>query len=94
MFDVAFVLFAFIALILLIMASPLQIKARNTGVLLNMAWLWISTFFYLVNAIIWRNHSENVAPVWCDISESASLDYHSNPRRQSPDWHVDRHHGL
>jgi pheromone a factor receptor len=62
----------FIALILLLSAAPSHVRARNTGTLLYIFWVGIGTLVVLINKIVWRDHTLNIAPVWCDICPSIS----------------------
>lgn len=51
---------------------PILIKLRhtwNTGVHFLAIWVSAESFALGVNAIIWSDNTNDVAPVWCDISE-------------------------
>ncbi|KAH8108401.1 GPCR fungal pheromone mating factor [Phellopilus nigrolimitatus] len=40
----------------------------NTGVWMYAVWVSLSCLAHAVNAIVWRDNADVVAPVWCDIS--------------------------
>jgi len=56
-----------LGLVLLAMAAPSHIKARNTGTMLYIFWVFLANLLVLINRIIWNDHVRNIAPVWCDI---------------------------
>lgn len=58
-----------IAIILLLLASSGQWRARNLGTLLNIGWTLLGNLSFFLNSLIWRDHSDNTAPVFCDICE-------------------------
>lgn len=58
-----------LALVLLLLLLPAQWRARNTGTLINIAWLFAGNLIWFVNSIAWRDTIDNPAPVWCDICE-------------------------
>ena len=45
-------------------------QAWNVGVCSFASWLVIGTLGVAINAIIWPDNVDNVAPAWCDLSES------------------------
>jgi hypothetical protein len=57
------------AVVLLLLASSAQWRARNIGTLLNIGWTLVGNLSFLLNTTIWRDHSKNIAPVFCDICE-------------------------
>jgi pheromone a factor receptor len=57
------------ALVLLLLAGYTQWGARNLGTLLNIGWLLAGNLIFLVNAVVWRDTYDDIAPVWCDICE-------------------------
>jgi pheromone a factor receptor len=67
--QLAFAFFSAISIILVILPSPWHWKSRNIGTLLYIGWVLLANLVYLVNSIVWWSSAENVAPVWCDISE-------------------------
>lgn len=69
MHDVALVLFAAFALVLLLLPLPIHLRARNTSTLFNMAWLFIGNLNLLINSATWWENVDNKAPVFCDICE-------------------------
>lgn len=40
----------------------------NTGVWMLALWLLVESFMLGVNTIVWADTSDDLAPVWCDIS--------------------------
>jgi hypothetical protein len=60
-------IFTAIALVLLALAAPSHLRARNTGTMLYICWVF-GNLFILINRIIWHDHIRNIAPAWCDIS--------------------------
>ncbi|KAJ3486038.1 hypothetical protein NLI96_g4535 [Meripilus lineatus] len=45
-----------------------QIRAWNVGCFLFGFWTGTTSFVQFINFIVWRNTSQNLAPVWCEIS--------------------------
>jgi len=56
-----------IATVLMILASAAQWRARNLGTLLNIGWILVGNLNFFINSVIWRDHFEDTAPVFCDI---------------------------
>ena len=50
--------------------SKSMFQAWNVGVCSFASWLIIGTLGVAINAIIWPDNVDNVAPAWCDLSES------------------------
>jgi hypothetical protein len=71
MHDLVFIIYAFIALFLLLLASPPHFRSGNIGACILVVWVFIGSLGFLVNAIVWWDNVETNAPVWCDICESA-----------------------
>lgn len=46
-------------------------RSWNTGVYAFVLWLFLSSFSFAVNTIIWSSDVEDKAPVWCDICKFA-----------------------
>ena len=44
--------------------------AWNVGCVLYIFWMGGQCLLQFINMMIWRDNAINVAPVWCDISES------------------------
>ena len=59
-----------LALVLITISAPPHFRARNTGTILYIFWIFTTNLIFLINRIIWHDHVRNVAPIWCDISES------------------------
>ena len=49
---------------------PWKIRSNSVGICSYIIWVSSLCFICAINAIIWKNHSLDVAPVWCDISKS------------------------
>lgn len=64
-----FTLFSGIGLFLILLPLPLQWRARNISILLNLAWIFAAGFVFFLNSILWWQRYDIFAPVWCDISE-------------------------
>ena len=47
-------------------------SVSNIGCVLYIFWVGTQNLIQGVDTIIWRNNAENVAPVYCDISEHAA----------------------
>ena len=58
------------SLVLLALAAPAHFRARNTGSILYICWAALGNLVFLVNKLVWSDHVRNIAPIWCDISES------------------------
>ncbi len=59
---------AFIAAFSLLFPLPWHWRARNVATLCIIGWFFVMNIIFAVNAIIWANNVDIVAPVWCDIS--------------------------
>lgn len=62
---------------------PVFIKFRrswNTGVCMLAIWASAESFSTGVNSIVWSDNVNDVAPVWCDISEHCSTVITSSSR--------------
>ena len=69
MHDLLFIVYAFLALGLLVLASPPHFRSANIGACLLVVWCFIGTLGFLVNAITWWDNVDDHAPVWCDICQ-------------------------
>lgn len=70
MHDLVFIIYAAVALVLLLVASPPHFKSGNVGACILVTWAFIGCLGFFVNAIVWWDNVEDHAPVWCDICES------------------------
>lgn len=67
-------IFNFLACILVLASiSQSMLQTWNVGVCSLAIWVMITGFTVAVNAIIWADNVENVAPLWCDIGECFQL---------------------
>ncbi|WVQ68945.1 uncharacterized protein L199_007154 [Kwoniella botswanensis] len=73
MHDASIIFFAGLCSFLVILPLPLQWRARNSGTILLITWLFIGNILSFVNGLTWWDSIENVAPVWCDISTKLSV---------------------
>ncbi|WVQ97782.1 hypothetical protein IAU59_004896 [Kwoniella sp. CBS 9459] len=67
MHDASLIVFTGIGLLLVLLPLPLQWRARNSGTLLLITWLFIGNLVIFVNCIAWWDSYSNPSPVWCDI---------------------------
>ena len=64
-----------IATVLMMLASAAQWRARNLGTLLNIGWILVGNLNFFLNSVIWRDHYDDTAPVFCDICEFSRTAY-------------------
>ena len=57
---------------LLIILPMLTCMTYSTGICAFAGWAVLFGFGQGVNSIIWKDNTNDVAPVWCDLSESPS----------------------
>ncbi|KAJ1300850.1 hypothetical protein OPQ81_002490 [Rhizoctonia solani] len=62
-----------LALVLLLLALPTHMRARNSGTLLYIGWSFFATLFIFVNSLVWSGNISDPAPVWCDISAKIAI---------------------
>lgn len=62
----------FIACVLVVVPLFHMVTTRfwNTGVYLFALWVFLTSFSFAVNTIVWSNDVKDRAPVWCDICEA------------------------
>jgi pheromone a factor receptor len=60
-----------IATVLMLLASAAQWRARNLGTLFNIGWILLGNLNFFLNSVIWRDHFDDTAPVFCDICKSS-----------------------
>ena len=58
------------ALVLLALAAPSHFSKRNIGTILYICWVFLGNLITLINKLVWPDHVRNLAPVWCEISQS------------------------
>lgn len=56
-------------LLVLASVSKNMFQSWNVGACSLAIWVAYESFITAVNSIIWADGVENVAPVWCDISQ-------------------------
>ncbi|KAG8754733.1 a-factor receptor [Ceratobasidium sp. 428] len=66
--DLAFPVLCALGLVLCAVPLPWHWEARNTGTLLYLGWTITGCLVFMTNSIVWAGNTEDVAPVWCDIS--------------------------
>lgn len=62
-----------IALVLLALVAPSHFSSRNTGTILYICWVFLGNLVVLINKLVWSDHVRNIAPAWCDFSQSLRL---------------------
>ena len=60
---------AFISAFATLIVVPWHWRAGNVATLALAFWLFLANVIYGVDAIIWGNSIDIIAPIWCDISE-------------------------
>lgn len=59
----------FLATVLVIVPLSRDVfRSWNVGVVMYAIWVSILSFTNAVNAVVWSDNTNDVAPVWCDIS--------------------------
>ncbi|KII83813.1 hypothetical protein PLICRDRAFT_119070 [Plicaturopsis crispa FD-325 SS-3] len=66
-------IFAFLGFILSLVPLPWHLQAWNAGTCAYMIWASVACLIGFVNALVWKDNVNNVAPVWCDISSKLLL---------------------
>lgn len=56
-------------ILVLVSLSKNLFQSWNIGACSFAIWIMIMSISVVVNAAVWANNIDNVAPVWCDISE-------------------------
>jgi len=62
---------AFLAALSVFLALPWHWRARNVATVGMIVWLFMTNMIYAVDAVIWADHVDDVATLWCDISPSS-----------------------
>jgi hypothetical protein len=70
---------AAIAALLILIPLPSQIRARNVALIVLIIDNFIINIILIVNSLLWAGHARDIAPVWCDISQSDSVFPIANP---------------
>ena len=61
------------AVLVLISIIPRSIqRPRNAGLLMLALWVFIASLLRGINAIVWSNTAQDIAPVFCDICQLLS----------------------
>ncbi|KAF9555101.1 STE3-domain-containing protein [Agrocybe pediades] len=66
--NAIFSVFAFIGFLMSFAPFPWQPEAWSIGPCMYMIWTGVSCLNLFINSIIWMGNTNDVAPVWCDIS--------------------------
>ena len=77
-------------LLMLLSLSKNMFQSWNIGACSFAVWIAVLSFKVAINSIVWSNSIENIAPVWCDISEYC----HSPNRQQVLTRHLNQQHIL
>ncbi|KAG1773715.1 GPCR fungal pheromone mating factor [Suillus placidus] len=64
---------AFVCAALVLVPLPWHWRAGNISTLAISLWLFVSNVIFGINAIIWGNTVQNIAPVWCDITTKLEI---------------------
>lgn len=72
-FPAASILNLLCSVLVLVPLSPSSFQTWNIGVFMFPIWVSIECLVFGVNTILWRDNVRDIAPVWCDISESFLL---------------------
>ena len=54
------------------LSTTLVRQSWNVGVCMLGLWLAIMSLINVVNTIVWADNTNDIAPVWCDISDFTS----------------------
>lgn len=65
----------FLCAILVLLLLPWRFSSWSTAIRVYIVWLAVLCTCRGISSIIWRDNTDDVAPVWCDISESSNLVY-------------------
>jgi len=66
--NAAFPTFNFLAILFILLPSTWHWRARNTPTLLLIFWLLAALVPQAINASVWYNTADDIAPIWCDVS--------------------------
>ncbi|KAL1742319.1 pheromone B alpha 2 receptor [Schizophyllum fasciatum] len=69
----AFPIFAFLGIVCCMVPLPWHLQSWNSGTCFLMIWTAVACLNMFINAVVWKDHSRNVAPVWCEISIRITL---------------------
>nr|AGG68685.1 putative pheromone receptor [Flammulina velutipes]QHW03267.1 putative pheromone receptor protein isoform 5 [Flammulina filiformis] len=64
---------AFLGFVISLVPLPWHLQAWNSGTCAFMIWTATMCLVQFVNAIIWKDNMDNIAPIWCDISTQIIL---------------------
>ena len=56
-----------IAVVLLLVPLPSQLRARNIPTLTLILSTFVANIVDIVNMLVWNGNTRDVAPVWCDF---------------------------
>jgi pheromone a factor receptor len=62
----------------LLLLLPTQIRLRNIAILAPITCMILVNITYFVNTLVWAGNVRDVAPIWCDISQSLSTPWMVN----------------
>lgn len=59
-----------ISLVLVLVTFLVNVReSRLVGVWMYVLWVGVMALIHSVNFIVWSDNANDVAPVWCDISQ-------------------------
>lgn len=70
----------FLLAIIVLLLLPYRFNDWSIAIRVYIIWLALMCTCRGINSIIWRDNTDDVAPVWCDISGSLHI-LHSMPTR-------------
>ena len=60
-------------MVLVAMATPIHLTTQGGPVVPYIIWQLIWGLLNTVNGLVWHDHTENIAPIWCDICKPLSF---------------------
>jgi pheromone a factor receptor len=78
-------LFNFLAGALALLLLPWRLHSWNVGICSAIVWNAILCFCCGINAVIWKDNVDDVAPVWCEIGEISVISAQVMPRVATAD---------
>ncbi|KAG2040962.1 GPCR fungal pheromone mating factor [Suillus americanus] len=64
---------AFVCAALVLIPIPWHWRAGNISTIAISLWLFVGNVTYGINAILWGDTVQNIAPVWCDITTKLEI---------------------
>ena len=64
---------SFVAVFLLLVLLPSQLRIRNVAVVVLIGGTIFIHLIHIVNTLVWAGNVRDVAPIWCDIGPSLTI---------------------